>query len=356
MRIEIGQTIMQLRHARGITQEHLAEAVGVSAPAVSKWETGQSYPDIMLLAPLARYFDITVDTLLAYRPELTDDERNAEYERVNAVFDEKGWEAGLACCEALLREHPTDPTLRILLASGLMRNLIYADEQQREEGRARQIAWLKDAEAHADGNLALLTRYQLGTFYLSLRQLDEAETIFTSLEDIVINPRQAMVTLRMLQGRNEEAVRLAQMNLMASIADAVNALLLLTSLYVSEEKHDEATRYAEAGDAMLKALGLGKPFSAMTAQARMTAAKAAGDDEALLAAMEQYVGTMLQADLTSDSPMFDHVEKTEPGEASAAYDQALYTTLADSFEKNDAYDSVRDTERFQAILQALRGA
>ena len=52
--MSIGPVILDLRKKRGMTQERLAEAVGVSPPAVSKWETGASCPDVALLAPIAR--------------------------------------------------------------------------------------------------------------------------------------------------------------------------------------------------------------------------------------------------------------------------------------------------------------
>ena len=53
----IGAVILSLRKQRGMTQEQLAEAVGVSPPAVSKWETCSNCPDVALLAPIARALD-----------------------------------------------------------------------------------------------------------------------------------------------------------------------------------------------------------------------------------------------------------------------------------------------------------
>lgn len=52
--MDIGKKIYELRKQNGMTREQLAKAVGVSTPAVSKWETGTSMPDILLLAPIAR--------------------------------------------------------------------------------------------------------------------------------------------------------------------------------------------------------------------------------------------------------------------------------------------------------------
>ena len=73
MEWKIGETIAALRRQRGITQEALAGAVGVSAAAVSKWENDLSCPDITLLPQLARLFDVTTDELLGNQsqPETT---------------------------------------------------------------------------------------------------------------------------------------------------------------------------------------------------------------------------------------------------------------------------------------------
>ncbi len=60
----IGNRIGQLRRKKGMSQEALAEKLGVSAQAVSKWENDQSCPDIQLLPQLARVLDTTVDELL----------------------------------------------------------------------------------------------------------------------------------------------------------------------------------------------------------------------------------------------------------------------------------------------------
>ena len=70
--MQIGETIRKYRKERNMTQEEMAKRLGVTPPAVNKWENGNSYPDIMLLAPIARLLDISVDTLLSFRGELTD--------------------------------------------------------------------------------------------------------------------------------------------------------------------------------------------------------------------------------------------------------------------------------------------
>ena len=76
MNLIIGTNIKSLRREKNVTQEQLAEAMGVTCAAVSKWERGESYPDITLLQPLAYYFGVSLDELMGYNREKIDSEIN----------------------------------------------------------------------------------------------------------------------------------------------------------------------------------------------------------------------------------------------------------------------------------------
>lgn len=68
MNIKIGKQIQILRKEKGLSQEDLAQVFNVTNQSVSKWETGQSCPDISLLPDIAKYFGVSVDELLGYKP------------------------------------------------------------------------------------------------------------------------------------------------------------------------------------------------------------------------------------------------------------------------------------------------
>ena len=63
--IQMGLFIAERRRQRGMTQRDLAACLNVTDKAVSKWERGQSSPDIALLQPLAALLEVTVDDLLS---------------------------------------------------------------------------------------------------------------------------------------------------------------------------------------------------------------------------------------------------------------------------------------------------
>lgn len=60
---DMGEIIAKLRKGAGFTQEKLAAMVGVSSQTVSKWETGTTMPDILLLPIIADVFDVDIDSL-----------------------------------------------------------------------------------------------------------------------------------------------------------------------------------------------------------------------------------------------------------------------------------------------------
>lgn len=66
--LKVGARIAKLRNENNITQLELAEKLGVTDRAVSKWETGGSFPDITLLPQIADIFNVNVDYLLRGKP------------------------------------------------------------------------------------------------------------------------------------------------------------------------------------------------------------------------------------------------------------------------------------------------
>lgn len=60
----LDENIRKMRKEKGLTQEQLADIMGVSTASVSKWETGASFPEISILCQLADFFNVSVDFLL----------------------------------------------------------------------------------------------------------------------------------------------------------------------------------------------------------------------------------------------------------------------------------------------------
>lgn len=123
MQLNLGEKIRTLRHRDGRTQEDLASALGVTSQAVSRWESGGSYPDMNLIPSIAHYFGITIDELFGY-----ENQRQLKIDRlaeqINAMRRQNnGVDRNLTECIALARnalvEFPGNEKLMLALAAVL---------------------------------------------------------------------------------------------------------------------------------------------------------------------------------------------------------------------------------------------
>ena len=123
MHIQLGEKIRELRRRLGCTQENLAAALGVTAQAVSRWESGGSYPDMEMIPPIANYFGVSIDELFGYE--------NGHDQKIESIIqkiesyhlkyrsDDEWVDECLAILREGLAEFPQNERLLILLADTL---------------------------------------------------------------------------------------------------------------------------------------------------------------------------------------------------------------------------------------------
>ena len=123
MQLDLGNNIRQLRRRDKRTQEALAEALGVTSQAVSRWESGGSFPDMNLIPSIANYFGVSIDELFGYTNERT----KRIDELVTKIYDmirqNNGVDNNISECIAIARnalvEFPGNEKLMLSLASVL---------------------------------------------------------------------------------------------------------------------------------------------------------------------------------------------------------------------------------------------
>ncbi len=108
MTMNIGYNIRRLRNEKGMTQEQLASRMGVTSAAVSKWESGQSLPDITMVMPLARVFEVTTDELMGYNAAVTEAEVDALLKRYNELEQTGHYEQADTLIRQARLDYPSD--------------------------------------------------------------------------------------------------------------------------------------------------------------------------------------------------------------------------------------------------------
>ncbi len=134
----ISKNLKRLRRDAGLTQEELAQRIGVTGQAVSKWERDECYPDITLLPRLANCFDVTVDELLGMseiKGKMWD-----IFARANTLQQEGKYHEAAAVYDEALKTFPADQGLSagraeaLAMAGEEIDNAIAIYERRLEEG------------------------------------------------------------------------------------------------------------------------------------------------------------------------------------------------------------------------------
>ena len=123
MQLNLGTKIRELRRRDGRTQEALADALGVTSQAVSRWEANGSYPDMETIPAIANYFGITIDELFGYQND-RDDKINQIINKIDSYnINGRGDDRWVDECISILREgiaeFPQNERLLMTLADTL---------------------------------------------------------------------------------------------------------------------------------------------------------------------------------------------------------------------------------------------
>ena len=120
MNVKIGKHIKELRNRDGVTQDALAEALGVTGQAISKWENENGYPDIEYITPIANFFNVTIDQLFGHDRSESENKINEYCEKLDELH--RNWadvNTRIDLARQALAEFPAEEKLLVRLATAL---------------------------------------------------------------------------------------------------------------------------------------------------------------------------------------------------------------------------------------------
>lgn len=314
--MEIGSVIREKRTAQGLTQEQVATALGVSAPAVSKWERGESFPEITLLPALARLLGTDLNGLLSFQQEMGREEIAAFLGRLVQAAEE-GPQAAFALARAQVGQFPRCDSLALNVALTLEGVLTMAGR----EGSVEEREWIQALYRQAE---ALLDRLPPQPLY------DRA---------------QMEARLAQAKGDGDRAGQLLEHQLLQQASGAQTTLLALLELAGREGRRGDLAPLADKAVALGQLLELA-PYGGWSV--RLQQACLTRDTDAALAALAGLLGSLETPWPGGTSPLCRHLPRKDGAVLGAKLRPGILRELADP--DNPTYAFLRSDPRFWALV------
>jgi len=357
----ISKIIADKRKARGITQDQLASYMGVSKASVSKWETGLSFPDITFLPQLAAYFNISIDELMGYTPQMTKEDIKALYHRLSSDYANKAYQDVLEECREIIKKYYSCFPLLLQMAVLLCNHHMLAkdpDEQKSILGEA--IGLCERVKSESD----------------DVRLSQEAVSLEATCCLMLQQPQKVLDLLgETIRPLPSDETAIAQAYLMLGNAPAANHvlqissyqhLLLLTgslrSLLQLQNSQFEETLHRILSVAEVFDLDRLHPNS--MALTYLTASQIyclQGNTEKCLDFLEKYTDlctmNFFPYSLHGDSYFneLDHwFEEFDLGAEAVRSDEVIKKSMIDSVTQNPMFSGLKDQPRFKKLTAALQ--
>ena len=364
--INIAKVITDKRKEKGITQEQLAEYIGVTKASVSKWETGQSYPDVTLLPLLAAYFNISIDMLLDYQPQMTKEDIAALYRRLSKEFTEKPFDEVLQSWREVNKKYFACFPLLLQMGILIVNHVNLATDQ------AQTIELLKEAEGlfvrvkEESEEPALIRQALFMQAYCNLYS-GNAQNVIELLEDTIdididMPPESLLATAYGMLNDSEKAKEVLQVGIYQNIAVLFNFFPAYLMLCTKEaDRFEEALRrISEIADTFdMKHL-----HPSLCVNVYLTAAGGyllLGKEDQALNMLEEYTrivtSDIYPLNLKGDV-FFDRIEpwikRTDLGGALPRDEKIIRKSMVDAVAENPAFSALSEKPRFHMILDRLK--
>ncbi|MCR1824748.1 MULTISPECIES: helix-turn-helix domain-containing protein [Terrisporobacter] len=252
MKLEIGQVIYKLRKEENLTQEDLAKAVGVSTAAVSKWESNSSYPDITLLPSIARFFNTSIDQLLNYEKDITNEEVMEIVKKCASLFEKDTVENGIKSCEGYIKEYPNNIFLKFRIASLYMMSIPSAkDEDEAKVMLNKSIELFEECAKSSEVEISEVSKYSLSSLYSMNEDFKKAEEVLLSLPKMTANRDDMLVGLYINQNKKDEAIELLRTLTYKKLSSLKMSLDSYVSLFAQEKDYNKAKEVLKLEDKLI---------------------------------------------------------------------------------------------------------
>ncbi len=362
MKLNIAETIKHLRKEKDITQEALADILGVSYQSVSRWETGACYPDMELLPVISDFFGVTVDKLLGINERI----EQKKVEQYLTRFQEAISEGKVYDCIAIAREGVLEYPNNFELLNKLMYALFIAGDEDGNIPEWKENMEKNDAEIIALGerimkycpnqDIRLEATARLAFNHCEMDRKEIGRTVYETLPSMEYSrevqmwwclnddERLSFTRDKIRKGYELLAAGIYSLLCYKQLPDDELIKVFEKRLKLDELIYDGKVQYNDWGGARLRCnfagtlLCLGKQKDAIE-QLKIAAQYARGFDNR---PDESTVSSLLLGETTEKKTDFETDDN-----------RLLSEIMRDKWLTDSDFDSIRDTKEFKEIINLL---
>ena len=352
--MKINEIIRERRTAKGLTQEQVALYLGVSTPAVNKWEKAVSYPDLTLLSPLARLLGTDLNTLLSFQEDLSRQEITAFLNELCEAAAQQGIEAAVRLAQDKIRAYPSCGML-LLNTALTLEGLVSMDaESSGSQSHLNAIEELyRRAAESEDTAVQHQAKAMLVSKYMERREFDRVEALLGELPDeTAFDKKQLQASLYIAQQRWDQAAVLLERKLLSSLGGIQSCLYALMEIALKEGREEDARRVEMIAAEMVDLFGLWECGAYIPQFQRAVYQK---DAEHCRAALEKMVPAMQRGWDVEKTPLYCHIPPKQSGENLG---KRMLPKLLSDLENpdNPEYGFLRESPGFPSFMAALKQA
>lgn len=296
----IGDVIRTYRKKAGLTQEEMAKRLGVTAPAVNKWENNNTLPDIALLAPISRLLGITTDILLGFQENLTTEEISAFIRKMNQDLDSRNYAEVFEQAKKKIEQYPNCELLIWQIAVILYAKLGLDHIAEKDDYDEVIFGWFERCLRSDDERIRRSAADSLFNVYIQKDDYDKAQSYLSWLASDSPERKRKEGLILSKTGKRQEAYRSYEELLFSNYQFLSLLLNDLKILYMEDENHEMAWKIVDMQNQAAKIFEMGRYNEVSSgldvASWEKDASKTAQIMQQILKSIDQ-IGSFSQSDL-----------------------------------------------------------
>lgn len=346
--MKINKIIKERRQELNLTQERVGEYLGVSTPAVNKWEKGVSYPEITMLPALARLLKTDLNTLLSFDQDLTDYEIGNFANELTSVVGDKGFEVAYKMAMEKIQKHSNCDRLIYTIASILEGSLLIYDVEDSKnyheqiESLYERIINSEDMEVRNQIISKMISKY------INRKEYVQAQELIDSLPERTIDKGQLQAKLLINEGKNYEALELLEKTLLAKVNEIQVLLLKLIEVNIEENRIEEAVYIASTFKNTASLYDLWE-FHSYAGDLELALFKK-DEDKSIKILKSMFISLKSKWNINK-SLLYRNIKVKEDGEQ---IEGQLLPYLIKELEKDEKFEFLRANERFLELIRRYK--